>query len=138
MRKRTLTSRVAALALFTFVGLVAALAIAWPNLARAQATEAALSALTVSPGTLTPAFSSTVTSYTVALAHDVDQITIVATPAGAGSVAFTQPGGFFGGPTPIPDADTTTDGHQVDVAPPFRGFIYVEVTELASRRPPTH
>ena len=81
----------------------------------------------MSPGTLTPAFSSTVTSYTVALAHDVDQITIEATPAGAGSVAFTQPGGF-GGPTPIPDADTTTDGHQVDVAPPFRGFIYVEVT----------
>ena len=119
MRKRTLTSRVAALCLFAVVGLVAALAIAWPNLARAQATEAALSALTVSPGSLDPEFSSTVTSYTVDLAHDVDQITIVATPAGAGSVAFAKPGLF--GTTPIPDADTNTDGHQVDVAPPFRG-----------------
>ena len=84
----------------------------------------------MSPGSLDPEFSSTVISYTVALAHDVDQITIVATPAGAGSVAFTKPGfGGFGGPTPIPDADLTTDGHQVDVAPPFRGFIHVEVTE---------
>ena len=131
MRKRTLTSRVAALCLFAVVGLVAALtpSITSLNLAHAQAPgDASLTALTVSPGSLDPAFSSTVHDYTVALAHDVDQITIVATPAGAGSVAFTQPG-FFGGPTPIPDADTTTDGHQVDVAPPFRGFIYVEVTE---------
>ena len=119
-------------ALFAVVGLVAALtpSITSLNLAHAQAPgDASLTALTVSPGSLDPAFSSTVHDYTVALAHDVDQITIVATPAGAGSVAFTQPGGFFGGTTPIPDADPTTDGHQVDVAPPFRGFIYVEVTE---------
>ena len=124
MRKRISTSTVAALALFAVVGLVAALAIAWPNLARAQATEAALSALTVSPGSLDPEFSSTVTSYTVDLAHDVDQITIVATPAGAGSVAFTHPG-FFG-TRPVTDADTTTDGLQVDL-PALA--IYVEVTE---------
>ena len=90
---------------------------------RAPAPPASLTALTVSPGSLAPAFSSTVTSYTVALAHDVDQITIVATPAGAGSVAVTQPG--FLGTTPIPDADLTTDGHQVD-NPPLT--IYVEVT----------
>ena len=95
------------------------------KLNRAPAPPASLTALTVSPGSLDPAFSSTVTSYTVALAHDVDQITIVATPAGAGSVAFTQPGGFFG-TTPIPDADLTADGHQVD-NPPLT--IYVEVTE---------
>ena len=124
MRKSIFTSTIAALALFAVVGLVAALAIAWPNLARAQATEAALSALTVSPGSLDPEFSSTVTSYTVDLAHDVDQITIVATPAGAGSVAFTHPG-FFG-TRPVTDADTTTDGLQVDL-PALA--IYVEVTE---------
>ena len=94
---------------------------------RALPPPAALTALTVTPGTLDPAFSSTELSYTVALAHDVDQITIVATPAGAGNVAFTQPAGF--GTVPIPDADTSTDGHQVDVAAPFLGFINVEVTE---------
>ena len=48
MRKRISTSTVAALALFTFVGLVAALAIAWPNLARAHSPGgASLTALTV-------------------------------------------------------------------------------------------
>ena len=97
---------------------------------RALPPPAALTALTVTPGTLDPAFSSTITSYTVALAHDVDQITIVATPAGAGSVEYKKPGtGLFGVSTPIPDADTSTDGHQVDVAAPFLGFINVEVTE---------
>ena len=102
----------AALALFALVGLIAALAtsIAWSNLARAQGA-ASLTALTVTPGTLSPAFSSTETSYTVALAHDVDQITIVATPTGAGSVAFAKPGrtGSSGRrrsrtPIPIPTA----------------------------------
>ena len=91
---------------------------------RAAPPPASLTALTVSPGSLDPAFSSPVTSYTVAVAHDVDQITIVATPAGAGSVAVTEPASFFG-TTPIPDADLTTDGHQVD-NPPLT--IYVEVT----------
>ena len=51
MRKRTFTSTVAALALFVVVGLVAALAIAWPNLARAHSVAgAALTALTVNRG----------------------------------------------------------------------------------------
>ena len=57
MPKRTRTSTVAALGLFAVVGLLAALApsIASLNLARAHtATEAALSALTVTPGTLSP------------------------------------------------------------------------------------
>ena len=135
MRKRTRTSIATVLGLFALLGLVAALtpSITSLNLAHAQSGAASLTALTVSPGSLDPAFSSTVISYTVALAHDVDQITIVATPAGAGSVAFAKPGLF--GTTPIPDADTNTDGHQVDI-PPLS--IYVEVTELASQRPPTH
>ena len=108
MRKRTRTSMAAALGLFALVGLVAVLAtsIAWPNLARAQ-VAASLTALTVTPGTLSPAFSSTETSYTVALTHDVTQITIETTPTGAGSVAFAKPGLF--GTTPIPDADTNTE-----------------------------
>ena len=61
MRKRIFTSTIAALALFVVVGLVAALAIAWPNLARAHSVAgAALTRLTVSPGTLTPSFSRSV------------------------------------------------------------------------------
>ena len=88
--------------------------------------DASLSALTVSPGALDPAFSPSVTSYTVDVAHDVDRITIVATPAGAGSVAFSHPGLF--GTTPIPDADLTTDGHQVDIVG-IGAVILVVVTE---------
>ena len=95
---------------------------------------ASLSGLTVTPGTLDPAFSSTVTSYTFALAHDVDQITIVATPAGAGAVAFyNPPATFFGPETPIADADATADGQQVDITE-SRTEIRVEATE-ASRTP---
>ena len=62
----------AALALFAFVGLVAAFAssVAWPEVARAHETEFAyLSALTVIAGateqTRSPGFSSTVEHYTV-------------------------------------------------------------------------
>ena len=93
MRKRTRTSIATVLGLFALLGLVAALtpSITSLKLAHAQAPDdASLTALTVSPGSLDPAFSSTETSYMVAVAHDVDRITIVATPAGAGSVAFTR------------------------------------------------
>ena len=73
MRKRIFTSTIAALALFAVVGLVAALAIAWPNLARAHSGEASLTALTVTAGgvpqALSPAFSSTVYYYTVRVAE---------------------------------------------------------------------
>ena len=75
MRNRIFTSTVAALALFAVVGLVSTLApsIAWPNLARAHSPgEAALTRLTVSPGTLTPAFSRSVHYYTVPVANDRD------------------------------------------------------------------
>ena len=115
MRKRTLTSRVAALSLFTVVGLVAALAIAWPNLARAHSPGgASLTALTVtSDGTplpLTPTFSSTVHYYTIPVADTVTQITIKATPEGDGTVAYKNETG-----TTLTDADTNTDGMQVDI-----------------------
>ena len=99
------------------------------RLNRAPAPPTSLTALTVSPGSLNPGFSSTVTSYTVALAHDVDQITIVATPAGAGSVAFAKPGTDFGNTDAvIPDADTSADGHQVDIVG-TSAVILVVVTE---------
>ena len=83
MRNRIFTSTVAVLALFAVVGLVSALApsIAWPNLARAHSPgSATLTALTVTVDgmaqTLTPAFSSAVTNYTVAVADTVTQITV--------------------------------------------------------------
>jgi hypothetical protein len=42
--------------------------------------DATLSSLSVTPGTLTPAFSSAITSYTVNVANDVESITIAAVP----------------------------------------------------------
>ena len=82
------------------------------TVSRAAGPPASLTALTVTPGSLDPPFSSTEFSYTVALAHDVGQITIVATPAGAGIVAVTEPplGGLRGAeadrrtPIPLPTA----------------------------------
>ena len=87
MRKRISTSSIAALALFAVVGLVAALAIAWPNLARAHSPGgASLTALTVTSDatalTLTPTFDSAVHYYTIPVDNSVAQITIVATPEG--------------------------------------------------------
>ena len=109
MRKRIFTSTVAALALFTFVGLVAALAIAWPNLARAHSGAASLTALTVTATadgtaqTLSPAFSSTVRDYTVHVANSVAQVTVLGTPDGDGVVTYGT------------DADSGTAGHQEDL-----------------------
>ena len=83
---------------------------------------AALRALTVSPGTLTPAFSSTVHYYVVPVADGVMQITIAARPDGDATVVYAEADG-----TALADADTTTDGMQVDI--PAEGKrINVEVT----------
>ena len=113
LRKGIFTHTIAALALFVAVGLVAALApsIASLNLARAHSVAgAALTRLTVSPGTLTPAFSRSVHYYTVPVADTVTQITIEATPGGDGTVAYAEADG-----TALPDADMRTPpGQQVD------------------------
>ncbi len=66
---------------------------------------AALTRLTVSPGTLTPAFSRSVHYYTVPVADTVTQITIEATPGGDGTVAYAEADG-----TALPDADANTLG----------------------------
>ena len=129
MRKRTLTSRVAALSLFAIVGLVAALAIAWPNLARAHSPGgASLTALTVTSDmtalTLMPTFSSAVHYYTIPVADTVMQITIVATPEGDGTVAYQNMDG-----TTLTDADASADGMQVNI-PTAGKRINVEVTHI--------
>ena len=133
MRKRARRSTVAALALFAAVGLVAALAIAWPNVARAHETGFAyLSALTVTAGggtalTLSPAFSSTVADYTVSVADTVNQVTIEATPDSDGTVAYQNTDG-----TTLMDADTNTAGQQVDIPAVGDKSINVVVTHTDS------
>ena len=107
MRKRIFTSSIAALALFAVVGLVAALAIAWPNLARAHSPGgASLTALTVTSDatalTLTPTFDSAVHYYTIPVADTVTQITIEATPEDDGTVAYQNMDG-----TTLTDANTS-------------------------------
>ena len=129
MRKRIFTSTVAALGLFAVVGLVAALApsIASLDLARAHSGGATLTALSVTTGgteqTLSPAFSSTVTDYTVAVANTVTQITVEATPDGDGTAAYQNTDG-----TTLTDADTNTAGQQVDLPAVDDKSINVVVT----------
>ena len=127
MRKRTLTSRVAALSLFTFVGLVAALAIAWPNLARAHSPGgASLTALTVTSDatalTLTPTFDSAVHYYTIPVDNSVAQITIEATPEDDATLVYQD---RFG--AELTDANTSADGLQVNL-PTAGKRINVKVT----------
>ena len=127
MHRRTLTSTVAALGIIAVVGLVAALApfVPWPNLARAHsADDAALRALTVTPGTLAPSFNRTVYLYAVTVADTVTRITIAGTPDGDGTVAYQEANG-----APLTDADPNTGGQQVDI--PTEGKpINVVVTHM--------
>ena len=61
-----------------------------------------LSALTLSAGTLDPAFAATTRDYTAAVSHDVTQITVTPTAAPGTTVLVAAP-----------DNDTDTAGHQV-------------------------
>ena len=79
-----------------------------------QSGEPALTSLTVTAdGTtqpLAPAFSSTVRYYTVVVDTAVTRITVSGTAAPGNSVAYQETDGM-----PIDDADTTANGHQVDI-----------------------
>ena len=97
MRKRVLASTIAALALFSAVGLVAALApsLASLNLARAQSLGGPmLYDLTVTAGgtaqTLVPAFYSTDYFYEVHVDNSVAQVTVTGTPDGDATVTAAQ------------------------------------------------
>ena len=131
MRKRNCASIASLLGLFALVALVAALAssIAWPNLARAHTGDASLTALTVTAGgtakTLSPAFSSTVYSYTVHVDNSVAQVTIAGTPDGDGTVTYQYT-----------DADSGTDGHQVNLATLGGKSINVVVSHTVSGQVP--
>ena len=72
-----------------------------------------LTNLTVSPGTLTPAFASATTEYTVPdLAYGDHRITVNATGASGVTVSFLD-----GDDMTLADADSVATGHQVDLDP---------------------
>ena len=67
------------------------------------ATDTTLRTLTVSPGTLTPAFTAATRSYTVTVGSSVSEVTVAAAPAKSTATATITPA----------DADLTAAGHQV-------------------------
>ena len=69
-------------------------------------TDATLSALTLSAGTLKPTFAADVDSYTADVANTTAQITVAATANDTGAAAAIAPA----------DADGDTAGHQIDLA----------------------
>ena len=75
-------------------------------------TDATLSALTLSDGTLDPAFLPAVPIYGATVGPRVAQITVTLTPAAGAMVVYTD-----GNNMPLPDADDTTAGLQVALDP---------------------
>ena len=71
-------------------------------------TDATLSALTLSPGTLSPAFLPAVTLYGATVEPRVAQITVTLTPAAGAMVAYTDGAGAV-----LTDVDGLTAGLQV-------------------------
>ncbi len=84
--------------------------VAQPATPRAAPSDAEpqLSALSVSPGVLTPAFGPGVNEYSVRVTHEVGQITLSATAPADRQVVFSAP-----------DADSATAGIQVALNSPF-------------------
>ena len=87
------------------------------------ATDATLSALSLSDGTLAPTFASSTQAYTATVANSRSRITVTATPGqSAATVEYLD-----ASDTEIPDADTATDGQQVDLSP-GENTIKIKVT----------
>ena len=100
-----------------------------------QSNEPALTSLTVTSLTtqpLAPAFSSTVRYYTVVVDTAVTRITVAGTAASGDSVAYEETTG-----TAIDDADTNTNGHQVDI-PTAGKRLNVVVTRTATAATTTY
>ena len=89
-------------------------------------TDATLSALTLSHGTLSPAFSPAAYFYTVRVANGVSRITISGTTAGSGVVAYQDASGRR-----LPDADGGAAGQQVNLPAVGGKHVKVVVTEGA-------
>ena len=73
---------------------------------RGSSMDATLSALSLSDGTLDPAFASDVDAYTASVGNEVATVTVTATANDADATVEIMPA----------DADDATDGHQVNLA----------------------
>ena len=77
-----------------------------------SSNDPTLSALSIAPGTLSPAFASGTTSYTAIVGYAHEQITVFAAQnAGNSQISYID-----GSDSDIADADDATDGHQVNLA----------------------
>ena len=77
--------------------------------AAAASTDATLSGLTLSAGTLDPVFASATTSYAASVGNAEDEVTVTPEAAHAGATVEY----LDSGDTALADADTEKDGHQV-------------------------
>ena len=74
-------------------------------------TDATLSALTLSKGTLSPSFASDVTDYTASVGDSASRIAVTAAKSdSAAEIAYLD-----GDDIELADLDTVADGHQVDL-----------------------
>ncbi len=79
----------------------------------AESTDADLSALSLSAGTLAPAFDPARTSYTASVEHSQSRVTVTATASDAANATVEF---LDGDDMTLVDADGNTEGHQVDLA----------------------
>ena len=101
-----------------------------------QSTDPVLTSLTVTADgaaqPLSPSFNRTVKYYTVVVDAAVTQITVAGAAPVGDSVAYQETNG-----TAIDDADTNTNGHQVDI-PTAGKRVNIVVTRTASSVPTTY
>ena len=85
--------------------------------AQAQSTDATLSDLTISDGTLNPVFASNTRNYAAGVANSVTPITIEPTTNNPdATVSYTIGVGNSGSFTALTDADSNTVGFQADLS----------------------
>ena len=89
--------------------LIVVATVALPLVVLAQ--DATLSALSMSSGTLRPTFAATTYEYRAAVQYNVSQTTVTATAATGVTVEYLDATDIT-----LADADTNTNGHQVDLA----------------------
>ena len=104
--------RLRSLALLGILALVALLGfLTSPALAQTPSDDASLSALTLSSGRLEPAFASGTTEYSASVGYTITQITVTPSQSDSGA-SFTF---LNASDSVLPDRDTVTDGHQIDL-----------------------
>ena len=89
--------------------LIVVATVALPLVVLAQ--DATLSALSMSSGTLRPTFAADTTEYRAAVQYNVSRVTVTATAATGVTVEYLDATDIT-----LDDADTGTNGHQVDLA----------------------